>query len=323
MAPDPRTHRRLPGVPLAASRVALGTVGWRHDARDAAYARLDAFVALGGTLVDTANSYEGGAAESVLGAWLRARDARDDIVLLTKGGHPDARWRSRVRPEVVAEDLDASLDRLGTDHVDVLLLHRDDPGIPAGELVAALDAEVRGGRTRAIGLSNWTTTRLDEALAWAAAHGTAPIAVSSPYLGLAQPTGFPWPGCVAADDAASRAWYADRDVVLLAWSAQSGGYFADAFDAAAAFAGTVASYDTPGNAARRERARRLAAQLGVTAAEVALAWVLAQPMRPLAAVGVRGPDHLRRAWSALEVAPRLGPDDLRWLETGAPDGGAS
>jgi 1-deoxyxylulose-5-phosphate synthase len=316
MNPDKSHHRRLAPIGLPLSRIALGTVGFRRERRESVFARLDAFVDLGGTLVDTAYSYEGGEAEAVLGDWLRARGRRDDLVLLTKCGHPDAAWRSRVRPEVVAGDLSVSLDRLGTDHVDVLLLHRDDPAIPAGELVAALDAEVRAGRARAIGLSNWTPARLEEAVAHAAGHRLAPIAVSSPYLGLAHPNGFPWPGCVAADDAVSLDWHARHpEVALLAWSAQSGGFFADDFDPSRpSAAGTVASYQGEENVARRERARTLAAERGVTTAEIALAWVLEQPIRPLAAIGVRDPAHLRRAWRALDVT--LTPADLHWLATG-------
>jgi 1-deoxyxylulose-5-phosphate synthase len=315
MLSEDSRFRLLPPLGSPVSRIGLGTAGYRVSDRDRAFARLDAFVELGGNLIDTAHAYEDGDAERVLGEWLRASATRDALTILTKGAHPGPGWVPRVTPAAIATDLGESLERLGIDRVDVLLLHRDDPAVPVGELMDALDREVRGRRTRAVGVSNWTPARLEEALAFVAAHGLTPLAASSAYLGLAQPTGFPWPGCVGAEDAASLAWYGSHDVPLLAWSSQAGGFFSEGFDPANAFRGTVASYVTDDNQDRRRRAAELGARIGASAAQVALAWVLEQPFRPIALVGARDPAGVAAAWAALDV--RLSAAERHWLLTGS------
>lgn len=303
------------------SRVGLGTVRFRTAARNEAFAVLDAFAELGGNLVDTAAVYGDGEAERTLGAWLAARGARDATVILTKGAHPDAAWRSRMTPEAIEADLTASLERLGTDVVDIYMLHRDDPSVPVDELVDVLHDQVARGRARSVGGSNWTPERLVEAARHAAANGRTPLTSSSVYLGLAEPARPFTPGCLDAWDPAALAWYAGGGLPLFAWSAQSGGFFSDRFDPANAAAATLATYDTPANRARRERARALGRRRGVPTSQVALAWVLEQPFAPFALAGAREPDGVRAAWRALEL--RLGPDELRWLATGGPDDRAS
>ncbi len=116
-----------------------------------------------------------GAAERLIGLWLRARPvAAREVLVLTKGAHPDEAWRSRLTPEAIAVDIAASLGRLGVGAVDAWLVHRDDEAVPVGEIVDALDALVRTGQARSVGVSNWRLPRLREAVAWAAAHGPGP-----------------------------------------------------------------------------------------------------------------------------------------------------
>lgn len=297
------------------ARIGLGTVNFSGARRDAAYAVLDAWRDHGGDVIDSAARYGMGEAESVLGAWLVDRGVRDQVVLLTKGGHPDPAWRSRLTPEAVASDLSRSLERLGTDAVDIFMLHRDDPTIPVGELVDVLHEQVVSGRARTVGVSNWTVARLGAALADAAARGRTPITSSSVYVGLAAWREPPWPGCVDALDVVSRAWYAGpAGLPNFAWSAQSGGVFAADFDPARVAPEVVAGWDTPDTDARRLRARALGRELDVSAAQVALAYVLAGPGPTVALTGARDAEAVRAAWAALDLA--LSPEQCRWLEHG-------
>lgn len=297
------------------ARLGLGTANFTRARRDAAFAVLDTWLERGGDVIDSAARYGMGESESVLGAWLTGRGVRDQVVLSTKGGHPDPAWRSRLTPEAVAADLAGSLERLGTDAVDIFMLHRDDPAVPVGELVDVLHEQVVSGRARTVGVSNWTIARLEAALADAAARGRTPITSSSVYVGLAAWREPPWPGCVAALDVASRAWYAGPTALPnFAWSAQSGGVFAADFDPARAAPEVVAGWDTPDKHARRLRARALGRELHVTAAQVALAYVLAGGGQTVALVGARDAEALQAAWATLDLA--LSPDQCRWLERG-------
>lgn len=242
----------------------------------------DRWVELGGTAIDSARRY---VQEPALGDWLAASGLRDRLVVITKACHPiPDDGPPRVTPEAIAADVATSLDHLRSDRIDLLLLHRDDPTVPVGELLGALEAERVAGRIDAYGASNWTTTRLDEASAWAAAHGIPGFAAGSPNLSLAAPVVPPWPGCISAgpDDLA---WYERTRLPLLAWSSLGRGYISD--DPTSVEADVLAAFDSPDNRRRRDRACALAHRLGVSPAAVALAWVLAHPFPTAALVGCR------------------------------------
>jgi aryl-alcohol dehydrogenase-like predicted oxidoreductase len=292
---------RLEPLEVPLSRLALGTLGFSPTTRDRDYALFDAWLEAGGTVIDTAHVYEDGDAERVLGRWLADRPgARDQIVLVTKGAHPDGD-RRRVTPADIAADLRDSMERLGGP-VDLYLLHRDDPAVPVGEIVDALHAHRRAGELRAFGVSNWALPRIDEANAYAAQRGVAGIACNSPHLSLAVQNEAPWPGCLSATGAEERAWHARTGMPLLAWSAQAAGFFAGA---------AAPVYDNAANRERRQRAERLARERGASANAVALAWVLAQPFPSVAVVGPHSVEHLHASLEALEV--ELSADEARWL----------
>ena len=207
------------------STLVLGTDALRELDAEPAYELLDTWVELGGNVLDTAREY--GAAERHIGRWLQDRGLRDEVVVVTKGGHPDeTTWRSRLGADELQRDLRESLDALGADAVDVYLLHRDDPARPAGTVVETLNGQRAAGHIRVFGASNWTCARLGEAEAFAAAHGLESFGCSSLQLSLAVPREAPWRGTVGAHAWASRAWHAQRQLPLLAWSSQAGGFFA-------------------------------------------------------------------------------------------------
>ena len=234
-------------------------------------------------------------------------------MILSKGAHHDRAseygpLRRRVTPEDVAADLQESLETLGTDFVDVYMLHRDDRGRPVGPIMEALNEHLRAGRIRSFGASNWTTGRLDEAARYAGEHGLEPFTSSSVQLSLAPWTEAPWPECESAHDRASLAWYERAGLPLFAWSPQAAGFFASAGDP-----DVVRVFDTAENRARRDRAAALGARLGVTTTQVALAWVLHRPFPTFPIVGPRTLDELRESVEALEL--ELSADDLAWMET--------
>ena len=200
----------------------------------------DRFVELSGDAGDSARWYH---EEPWLGAWLAASGMRDDLVIISKVCHPvPLDGPPRVTPEGIASDLTGSLERLRVDRVDLLLLHRDDPAVPVGELIAALEEERVAGRIDAYGASNWTTARLDAARRWADAHGIRGFAAGSPNLSLAAPVVPPWPGCVTASSPESLAWYERTRLPLLAWSPLGRGYVTE--DLAAIGPDVLAAFDS-------------------------------------------------------------------------------
>jgi aryl-alcohol dehydrogenase-like predicted oxidoreductase len=291
-------YRRFEPLGRSVSRLVLGTIVVSRDV-------LDAWVEVGGNIVDTAHVYADGDSERALGAWFADRpDVRDDIVVLTKGAHPDGD-RRRVTPADIAADLAESTERLGRG-IDLYLLHRDDPSLPVGPLIECLNEHRAARRLRAFGVSNWTLERIDEANAYAAAHGLEGFCCNSPQLSLARQNEEHWPGTMAATDAV-RAWHERTQMPMFAWSAQARGYFAG-HDSESA----LRVYDNEENRERRRRAAALASRLGCTANQVALAWVLAQPYPVYAVIGPRTVEQLHEAVGALELS--LADDELRALD---------
>jgi aryl-alcohol dehydrogenase-like predicted oxidoreductase len=289
------------------SRVVLGCVGFSPDRMEVAGPLLDSFVASGGTTVDTAHVYGDGASERTIGAWLRESGKRQEVIIVTKGAHPNlADWIPRVNPEAIAQDLDESLERLGVETIDLYLLHRDDPSVPVGPLVECLNGHMASGRIRAFGGSNWTHQRIDEANAYASAYGLQGFVASSPHLALAvmDQSAFSFPGIVSVSaDPAALAWYGQRQFPLLAWSAQAGGFFS----------GRKARthFDTEDNRERLRRVRELAARHGFTPIQMALAWVFHQPLNIFALIGTSKLAHLEESLKALQVG--LTPEEVAWL----------
>ena len=317
---DPSVVRSIAGLGAPIPRLAIGSVNLTDERQDAGFAVLDAFAARGGRLIDTALVYTAGRAERLIGLWLAARpEAARSMLVLTKGAHPDAEWRSRVNPEAMRADVAVSLGRLGRTPIDAWMLHRDDEAVPVDEIADALDALVRDGLVRSVGVSNWRLPRVQALTAAASARGRAPIALVSNYLGLAEASAFPWPGCVSGRDPETLAWHAETGLPFLAWSSQAGGYFAPGFDPAAA-PDVVASYGSAANEARRARARELGARRGWDASQVALAWVLSEPSAPFAAFGVRSPAGIEAGFAVLE-SPLTG-EERSWLDTGEGSGPA-
>lgn len=160
--------------------------GWTAD-RDASFQVLDAFVAGGGNLIDTADVYSawapgnsGGESETLIGEWLEASGRRDDVVIATKvSQHPDFPGLSADNIRAAAE---ASLERLGTDRIDVYYAHFDDEDTPLARTVEAFSKLVDDGLVRAIGISNYSPARIDEWLE-VTAQGDfhAPVALQPQY----------------------------------------------------------------------------------------------------------------------------------------------
>jgi aryl-alcohol dehydrogenase-like predicted oxidoreductase len=154
---------------LKVSELGLGTLTWgRESNSDEAAAQLIAFHDAGGTLVDTAVSYSAGVAEEILGQLLAEVVPREELVIATKAGllrNGDEAVIDASRRGLLAR-LDASLTRLGIDHVDLWQLHVPDDTVPIEESLAALDYAVNSGKARYIGVSNFSGWRLAQAATW-------------------------------------------------------------------------------------------------------------------------------------------------------------
>lgn len=313
-------QRQLPGSDLTVSELCFGMGGIGTTVRGEQTDRLvTAYLEAGGNFFDTAHCYlfweEGGdgASERELGACLRRLGVRDQVVVATKGGHPDGgpayrRPNHYLSEAVLKSDIDESLERLGETCIDLYYLHRDDPRMPVGEIIGILNREIKRGRLRYLGASNWSVQRIAEANAYAEQHGLHGFVVSSVMCSLADPdwklTPEPTMRYVTFEE---ESWHTDTQMPIVAYSATGVGFFARTADS-----GKPAA--NPENEARRERAQRLAAELEVTPTQIAVAWLLHQPYPILPLFGTTKPAHLAELLASDRIA--LTPEQVRWLRHG-------
>ncbi|MGE0610180.1 MAG: aldo/keto reductase [Pirellulales bacterium] len=274
------TQRNLGDSGLTTPPLILGgnVFGWTID-RATSFAVLDAFIAGGGRMIDTADVYSvwvpgnvGGESETIIGEWLSHRGRRDDVLVATKVGmKPDG--PGALSAERIVAGVEASLKRLRTDHIDLYYSHRDDAETPLENTLAAFDQLARSGKVRAIGASNYEAARLERALEISAEQKLARYAVLQPHYNLVARELFEGPLqdlCVAkgiavvpyfalASGFLTGKYRTPADLAGKARGAAAGKYLDD-FGL-----GTLAAVDTVAKEAR------------ATPAQVALAWLAAQP----------------------------------------------
>jgi len=315
------THN-LPGTDLQVSALCYGAVPFGMTVTGAEGDRLfNAFLEAGGNFFDTAHCYccwlEGGdgMSERTLGEMVRRFGVRDRVVIATKGGHPNippayVGREHYLSPEVVGRDLDGSLQRLGMDFVELYYLHRDDARVPVGEIIDMLNAEIARGKIRYLGCSNWPVARIAAANAYAAEHGLQGFAASQPQFSLAKFN--PEPGedpTMRSLTDADIAWHTATGLPAIAYSSTACGYFAGSTGA-----GAIGQFDNPISQARRERARQLAAEIGCTPHQLAIAYLTNQPFLTIPILGTAKLEHLNEAMAATQF--RLTAEQVRWLREG-------
>jgi aryl-alcohol dehydrogenase-like predicted oxidoreductase len=299
---------KIPGSDLEVSAIAYGTADWGISPESPVDGLYAAYREAGGNCFDTAHCYafwrgKLGASERTLGELIEKNDRRSDIALVTKGGHPSdeplyPRPDRFLGPEVLASDVSESLERLRTDYIDLYFLHRDDVRAPVNEVMDALRPLVQSGKLRYIGASHWSTARIGAANTYAAAHGIPPFVASQPGWNLGHPN--PPAGPYGMKD---RAWHEKSGLAVFAFSPTARGYFAR---------GNDEHFDNPVSRARLARCTELARELGGTANQVAIAWLMHQPFTVVPILGTLKIDHLTDALGAAAIT--LTPEQVRWLE---------
>ncbi|MBQ0827921.1 aldo/keto reductase [Streptomyces tagetis] len=305
--------RTLGSSGLRVFPLALGgnVFGWTAD-RDRSFAVLDAYVAAGGNFLDTADSYSawvegnsGGESETVIGEWLAARGNRADLVIATKvSQHPEYPGLSAGNIKAAA---DASLRRLGTDHIDLYYTHFDRPEVPVEEIIGALDELVTAGKVRYIAASNISPERLARSLEFSEREGLARYVALQPHYNLVSRDTYEGP----LRDLAERSGLAAVPYYGLASGFLTGKY-RPGVEVDSARAGRAAGY------LESERGRRVLAALDEVAeahdaplATVALAWLAAQPTVVAPIASARTVEQLPALLGVAE--PALTPQEITKL----------
>lgn len=298
MSNNPAQSPALGGLPL----VLGGNVfGWTAD-KETSFAILDAYYDAGGRMIDTAEAYsmwvpghKGGESELVIGEWMESRGNRTEMKIATKFGVMGT--AGCLAPDRFRTSLDASLERLRTDYIDLYYAHRDDPETPQSAVAEAFDNALNAGKIRAAGCSNFTLDRLMAARDIAAANGYQPFSVIQNEYNLLDRTDFEGPlqdYCIA------------EGVASLPYYGLAAGFLTGKYRNADDLGKSVRGRDM---AKRLERGLPLlaamddvAAETGASLAQIALAWLIAQP-------GVSAP--IASATSVAQLSDLLGATSLK------------
>ncbi|GAA4348147.1 aldo/keto reductase [Microbacterium rhizosphaerae] len=298
-------YTRLGNTGLRVPRLALGCMSYGDPTRglhnwtldeDAAAPFFRQAVELGITLWDTANGYQQGTSEEYVGRAIRRFSRREDILVATKvfGKMHDGPGGSGLSRTAILEQVDASLTRLGTDYIDLYYIHRFDPDVPVEETMETLDGLVRAGKVRYLGASSmwaWQFAKLQTA---AAVHGwSAFSAMQDQYNALKR-----------EEEREMIPLCADLGVGLVPYSPNAKGRLARprGVETDRSRADEVAkAFDADVDGPVIDAVESVAAHRGVPMAQIALAWVLKNPVVAAPIVGATKPHHLTDAVAALDI----------------------
>jgi aryl-alcohol dehydrogenase-like predicted oxidoreductase len=319
--PSAMEKRRIGNSDLEIAPLVLGgnVFGWTAD-EATSFRILDAFVDAGGTMVDTADVYsnwvdghKGGESETVIGRWLKRDPAkRAKVQIATKVGFldgeiVDGEWVAALQPEVIARACDASLRRLGTDCIDLYYQHSDNPEIPLSDSLGAMDALVKAGKVRAIGLSQYRPDRMRVAVETARREGlTAPCALQTWY-NLVERAKLEGPLL----DAATECGLGVLSFFSLANGFLTGKYRSESDLAKSARGDRSAQYLDDRGMRVLAALDNVAADTGAGLGAVALAWTIAQPGIAGALASATSVEQLNQNMAALAL--KLSPEQIARL----------
>ena len=295
-------RRRIGDTDLAVHPLALGcsVFGWTTDG-DTAMAILDRHWELGGNFLDTADSYAAGRSEVLIGSWMRTRGVRDDIVVSTKIGRN--RDNPGLSPRSIVGAVDASLERLGTERIDLLHFHFDDLDVPLEESLGAMETLINSGKVRHLAASNFTAERLMEARVLAANGLPRFVAVETPYNLMNR---------VSYESALELVTHAQGIAVMpyfaLAHGFLTGKYHSKADLTDSVRAGRASAYLNRTGLKVLGTVERIAEDHGVAPSTIALAWLLARDGVVAPVASASRPEHVDALVAAAAV--RLGRADM-------------
>jgi aryl-alcohol dehydrogenase-like predicted oxidoreductase len=311
--------RTLGNSGAVVSSYALGTMTFGAEAtEEASHAILDSYAAAGGNFIDTADVYSAGVSEEIIGRWLAQRPkARDGMVLATKGRFPMGTAPNDVGTSRrrLTRALDSSLRRLGVEQIDLYQLHAWDPITPLEETLRFLDDSVRSGKIAYYGFSNFLGWQLTKAVHVARANGWSPPVTLQPQYSL----------LVREIEAEIVPASLDAGIGLLPWSPLGGGWLSGKYKRDEPPAGATRLGENPTRGMEAWQARNdnprtweviaavedIAAGHGVSASQVALAWLADRPAVTSVILGARTTEQLADNLAAADV--KLTPEEIERL----------
>jgi aryl-alcohol dehydrogenase-like predicted oxidoreductase len=315
-------YRDWPSLGRKVSAFALGTVDFGTKMpEEISFEVMDAYQKMGGNVLDSARIYGDfdnhiqGTSEKTVGKWIASRKAREQMIVSTKGAHPpwDDMTKHRLDKESIVSDMDESLEALGLDSVDLYFLHRDEAKRPVGDILETLNGLVEAGKAKLLGASNWSASRIEEANAYAAAHGLKGFSVNQPQWSLAFQHHVSDRTLIQMDRGMYE-MHRRTKLPCMPYSSQAKGFFTKLFEMGEEKLPEALKRDfvSAGNFRRYEAVLKVREATGLPVGAISLAFLTGQPdflTLPIAGVSkLSQVDALREASGAV-----LPPDQMRSL----------
>ena len=306
----------IPQTDLSLCPIGLGTVGAGLDWDGAdAYLIFNTYMELGGNLIDSAHVYsdwvkpEIARSERVVGDWLERSKKRHDIVLITKGGHPDMTvetpdlHNSRMKKSDMEKDLNESLKQLRTDYIDLYFYHRDDTAQPVEDLIEVMQGFVKEGKIRYYGCSNWSAARMAEADAYCKAKGYRGFVANQALLNIGSKYMNPLDDdtMCAIDDAMYEYHRKTPENLAMPYMGVCSGFF-HLYVAKGEDAVKNSPYYTPGNLAVAKKVKALMEKYEASVSQVVLGYFYQQDFACLPLYGPQNVEQLKDAMGTLDIA---------------------
>lgn len=281
-------------------------LAWDHEE---AFKMLDLYVSLGGNVIDTARIYndwvegEIGRSERVIGDWIKYRGGHEDLIIMTKGGHPKLgqMHTSRLSKEEMTADLDKSLAALGIECIDVYFYHRDDLNRPVSELVETMEDFVRAGKIKYYGCSNWTTSRMKEAMDYCQSKGYRGFVASQVLYNIASDYMLPYPDdTMVTMNQEMLDFHKEYPVLAMPYFSLCSGFFTklEAFGEAAV---KDSPYYTEKNLKLAQLIKQLSEERNISLTQVIIGFLLTQDQPMCALAGASREDQLKDFMKTLEI----------------------
>ena len=318
----------IPFTDLEVSQISFGTgeVG-SSLSQEASFELLDLYLSLGGNLVDTAHSYgdwvpgiERSASEKTIGRWMKQRGNRKDIILSTKGCDPiigDETHRSRFTREELLSDLNDSLKFLQTDYIDFYWIHKDEPDKPVDVILDVLNEEVKAGKIRYFGCSNWAVSRMQEADEYAKQHGIKSFIGDQVFWNAAVLQDLPYHSeDTKYVDEERFQYHLENKTAVFAYQSQAFGVFSRIMNGTLdeMNPGFRSFYREKETRERFDRMRKVMEDTGYGLTQVVLGYLKGQEIFTIPIVGCRKKEHLIDSMSALDI--KLTAEQIRFISTG-------
>lgn len=317
-------YKTINGTELRPSCICLGTaeMGSALD-RGYSFRILDTFLDAGGNFIDTAHVYanwmpgEKSLSEKTIGKWLKERKNRSRVIISTKGAHPELETMHipRLSRKEIVQDLDESLEYLGVDYIDLYWLHRDDENRPVSDILGTLNDQVKEGKIRYFGCSNWRLRRIKEAAEYANSCGMKSFAASQILWSLASINREAMQdSTIAVMDDETYQFHKETDMAVLAFTSQARGFFMKVKDGDLSKLKdwVKATYYNEENMKKLERIKKVAQDLSSGISAVVLAYLTCQSFTAIPIIGSQSLEQLEESLEAADLELSL--ETVRYLE---------